>query len=361
MFRLIDRYLFREIFASFVAVSAVLLLVVVGGTLSATLDRIARGVMPATLLLSQIGLRSVDSLPLLLPLGLFLAVLLALGRMYRDSEMAVLAASGFNTRDLLKPVALIALPLALGLGLISFWLGPAALRESDRMIDAANRSLLVVGMEAGRFVELRGRNAVVYVGEMSIDGTSFKRLFVHEERKGRVDITTAARGELYQDRDGRERFLSLYDGFRAEGEPGSDDYKLMRFARNDIRLSELEADPDRRQEKRHDTLTLMQSSSPLERAEFHWRLGLPLSVLLLALLAVPLSRAQPREPRYAKVLLAIVAYVLYSNLLGVGRGWLADGTLPPQAGLWWLHGGIGLLALWLLWRSGRMSPPVRRA
>lgn len=356
MLRLVDRYLLRELLLAFGAVTAVLLLVVLGGTLSLTLDRIARGVMPASLLLSQIGLRSVDALPLLLPLGLFLAILLAYGRLYRDSEMAVLSASGYTSRDMLRPVALLALPLAMLLALLSFWLGPAATRESDARIDAANRSLLVIGMEAGRFVELRGRDAVVYVGRMSADGSSFARLFVHEERDGRVDITTAERGELFQDRSGGERFLALFDGFRVEGKPGDPDYRLMRFARNDIRLTEAQTDPNRRLEKRATTSELLSSDQPLQRAEFHWRLGLPLSTLLLALLAVPLARSQPREPRYAKILLALVAYVLYSNLLGIGRGWLADGTLPPGVGLWWLHAGMLALALFMLWSSGRIAP-----
>ena len=164
MLRIIDRYLLRELLTASAAVGIVLLLVIVGGTLSITLDRVARGVMPPTLLLSQIGLRSIDTLPLLMPLALFLGVLLAYGRLYRDSEMAVLSASGVSSMGLLKPALLVAVPLCVVLGLLSFWLGPAAVRQSDRMIDAANRSLLVVGMEAGRFVELRGRNGVVFVG-----------------------------------------------------------------------------------------------------------------------------------------------------------------------------------------------------
>jgi len=351
--RIIDRYLLRELLAACGAVGAVLLLVVLGGMLSITLDRVARGVMPAGLLLSQIGLRSVDSLPLVLPLALFLGVLLAYGRLYRDSEMAVLSASGVSSLDLLRPAAMVVLPTCAVLAALSFWLGPAAIRQSDRMIDAANRSLLVAGMEAGRFIELRGRGGVVFVGAMSPDGTQFERLFVHEARDGRLDITTAARGELFQDREGGERFLTLYDGFRVEGRPGEPGYRLMRFARNDIRLDDQQVDPGRRMEKRRATTELLASDEAIDRAEFHFRLGLPLSALLLALLAVPLSRSQPREPRYAKILLAVLAYVVYTNLLGLGRGWIADGSLPDSAGLWWLHGAALALAAWQLRADAR--------
>jgi lipopolysaccharide export system permease protein len=348
MLRLVDRYLLREIAASFFSVASVLMLVTLGGMLTLTLDRISRGKMPAALLLSQIGLRSVDALPLLMPLAVFLAVLLAYGRLYRDSEMSVLSASGYAHRALLRPVWYIAVPLTIALALLSFWLGPAAVRKSDRMIDAANRSLLVVGMEPGRFIELPGRESVVYVAEMSADGSRFKRLFVHEQRDNRVDVTTAEHGELYQDRDGDERYLSLRDGFRAEGEPGKSDWRLMRFARNDIRLPEAGENADRQAEKRTSTLALWASPKPIDQAEFHWRLGLPLSALVLAMLAVPLSRSQPREPRYAKALLAVVAYVVYTNMMALGRGWIADGTLPVVVGLWWLHFGVLAIGLWLL-------------
>ncbi len=330
-----------------------------GAALTLTLDRVARGVMPAQLLLSQVALRSVDSLPLLLPLALFLGILLAYGRLHRDSEMAVIAASGMTGRHLLRPVLALALPLAGLLAVVSVWGGPAAMRLSDRMIDAANRSLLVVGMEAGRFVEVPGRNAMVYVGAMSPDGTRFSRMFVFEERDGRVDITTAAEGALYQDRNATERYLEMTRGFRVEGTPGEPAWRLMRFERNELRLPS-PASPDRRQaERRRGFLDLLASDSALDRAEVHWRIGLPISALVLALMAVPLARSPPREPRYGKVLVAILAYVLYTNLMTIGRGWIADGTLPPALGLWWLHAAALGIAWWLAGADRRALRPTR--
>ena len=357
--RLIDRYLLRELAVAFGGVTLVLLLVTVGGTLTITLDRIARGKMPAALLLSQIGLRSLEAIALLLPLGVFLAVMLAYGRLYRDSEMAVVSASGVTSRGLLKPVMWLAVPVAALVGALALWLAPAALAQSDRMIDSANRSLLVVGMEPGRFVELPGRNGVVFVAQMAPDGATFTRLFVHEEHDGRVDITTAEKGELYTDRDGQERYLRLDEGFRVEGEVGKGAYRTMRFRRNDIQLPEASTDPDRALEKRADTTSLLKSADAPDHAELHWRIGLPLSCVLLALLAVPLSRSQPREPRYGKVLLAVLAYVVYSNVLALGRAWLAQGSLPPAAGLWWAHVVVFVIGTWLLVNGDRH--PRRRS
>lgn len=350
----------RELAGAFGAVTAVLLLVMLGATLTLTLDRVARGVMPAQLLFSQVALRSIDSLPLILPLALFLGILLAYGRLYRDSEMAVIAASGMTERQLLRPVLALAIPLVAMLAVISLWGGPAAMRLSDRMIDAANRSLLVVGMEAGRFVEVPGRDAIVYVGEMSPDGTRFSRMFVFEEREGRVDITTAAEGALYQDRAGTERFLEMTRGFRVEGTPGEPAWRLMRFARNELRLPN-PAEPEGRQvERRRGFVDLLDSDALADRAELHWRIGLPISALMLALLAVPLARSPPREPRYGKVLVAIMAYMLYTNLMTIGRGWILDGTLPPALGLWWLHAAALAAAWWLAGADRRALRVVRR-
>lgn len=359
--RLLDRYLLRETGAAFAAVSVVLLMVMLGTVLTGTLDKIARGAIPAQLLFSQVGLRAIDALPLALPLAIFLGVLLAYGRLYRDSEMAVIAASGMTDRNLLRPVLWLALPLTVVLAVISLWAGPASVRLSERMLLDANRSLLVVGLEPGRFVEIPSREAMVYVSGMSPSGTEFEHMFVIEERGGKLDVNTAATGRLFLDRDGGERFLEMRDGFRVEGTPGQADFRLMTFERNTLRLPLPDSGDDARAERKRDTFGLLRSDQLADRAELHWRLGLPISALLLALIAVPLSRAQPREPRYGKVLLAVAAFVLYNNFMTIGRGWIADGVMPPELGLWWLHAAVLLLGIWLLGADRRALRAAKRA
>jgi lipopolysaccharide export system permease protein len=353
--RIIDRYLLRELTRSFVAVNLVLVLVTFGGVLTDVLNKIARGKLPASLLLAQVGLRSLDAFAIILPLGLFLSVLLAYGRLYRDSEVAVLAASGLRLREMLRPVLWLALPLFALLAGITFLASPRALALADRLVQDANRSLLVAGLEAGRFVDLPGRMGVIYIGRMSDDGRRFERLFVQSENDGRLDIITAAKGELYNDRAGRERYLRLEDGFRVEGGLEKPDFRSMRFARNDIRLPEPESETPKRVETRHDTARLLASSKRADRAELHWRLAVPVSALLLALLAFPLARSGPREPRFGKMIIAVLTYIIYVNLLALGRGWLADGSLPMTAGLWWVH-ALALLLFAALYALGVRLP-----
>ncbi len=358
VFRLIDRYLLRELYLAFLAVCAVLGLVLVGGVLTDVLNRVASGKIPASLLLSQLGLRSLDALSLILPLAAFLAVLIAYGRLYRDSEIAVLSASGLRLGGLLKPLWFLALPVAVLLAIVAFWGSPMALDRADSLVREANRSLLVAGMEPGRFVDMPGKLGVIYVGKMSDDGTQFERLFVQHERDGRLDIVTAASGRLFYDQGGAQRYLSLSEGFRVEGGLDKPDFRTMRFARNDIRLPEPDQQGNRRVESIRATSALIASNQPSDRAELQWRLGVPLSAIMLMLLAFPLAKSPPREPRYGRVLIAVLGYLLYSNLLALGRGWIASGVIPESIGLWWIHALVLMIALIML-RMGERLPRGR--
>lgn len=362
--RIIDRYLLREVAASVLAASLILLLVTIGGAVADMLAKVARGRIPADLLFTLIGLRSVGSLTILLPLAVLLGVLLGYGRLWRDSEMAVLQSSGLDAKGLLRPLAWFTLPMVLALATLSFWLAPAADRLAQDLLQEASRSLVVAGLEPGRFVDLPGRNGVIYVDEMSSDGTQFKRMFIESERpdqdtgKTRIDIITATHGHLYHDADGVGRYIALLDGFRVEGSLGQDDYRLMRFERNDIKLPDGEASVNEMASKRSaPTSILLASDDPIMRAELHWRLAAPMSAIVLALLALPLSKSSPREPRYARLLIALLAWLVYYNLLLLGRTWIGDGKLASGFGLWWVYLPMLGLAAWMIWSGQRLRVP----
>jgi lipopolysaccharide export system permease protein len=364
MLRIVDRYLVRELLVSFLAAVAILLLVTVGATVADLLAKIARGRVAADLLLALIGLRTVDSLTLLVPMALFLAVQLAYGRLYRESEMAVFAASGLPVTGLVRPLLLLALPMTFAMALISFWLAPAAVRQAQALQEEASRSLIVAGLEPGRFVELPNNDGVMYVDSMSADGTKFQKMFVASERTDaeaghiNLNVVTAADGELYHDANGAERYLGLNDGFRVEGVLGQDNYRLMRYARNDLKLTDTETDTNADSVKRSaPTTDLLASNDIVQRTEFQWRLAAPLSVLVLVLLALPLAKSSPREPRYARLLIALLSWVVYYNCLAIGRSKLSQGVFDPRIGFWWVQVPTALLAVYLLWRSQRLPRP----
>ena len=352
----LDRYLSAEFARAVFAALVILGMVSLGGLFADLIGEMAGGKVPPPLLLSQLGLRMVRYLPLILPLGLLLGLLLAMGRLYRDSEMYVLAAVGVGPRRMLRPLLLVTVPVLLAIGVCSLWLGPWADRVARGMVAEANKNLLVAGLEPGRFTPM-SNGGVAYAGEMSSDGTKLGRVFVYRERGDRIDVATSKTGELYRDQGAR--VLALMDGFRVEGPAsGADmDFRLMRYRRNEMQLPQpddaLEADAPEMQP----TPALLRQTSAAAKAELNWRIAPPLLALAFALMALPLSRSTPRQARYGSTLLAFLAYLVGVFLMMLGTRWLAEGKLPAALGLWWLLLPMLALGAWLYVRDGRVAKP----
>lgn len=353
---LIERYLLRQFAQSVAAVAVVLLLVGLGGLLVDLMSEIARGKVPAGLLISQLGLRSIQVLPILLPLALFIGLLMAIGRLYGESEMAVLSSVGLGPRQLWRPLVAVVLPVVAVIAIASLWAAPAGARLARQMVEDANRSFLVAGLEAGRFIELPGRAGVLYVESIDIEGSRFGRMFVQSERDGRLDVVTASEGELVLEGDSA-RYLVLRDGFRVEGDPGQSDFRLMRYAGNELRVPDREPETDADELTALPTLALLPPETPQAAAELHWRIAAPLVALVLGLMALPLGRGEPRQARYGRLLAALLIYINATMLMLLGKGWLATGVLPAWAGLWWLLLPLALVALWLFVVDGRLRRP----
>jgi lipopolysaccharide export system permease protein len=354
----LDRYLFAEFTQSFLAALMVLLVVSLGGVLVDVLGDVADGKLPAGLLLSQLGLATVSFLPLILSLSLMLGLMLAIARLYRDSEMPVLTSIGVGPGRMLRPLLMLVVPAVVLVGAVSLWGGPLAARTSQDMIDQANRSLIVAGLEPGKFTVL-SHGGVVYVGAMSADGRDLSRVFMQRQRGDRIDVVTARTGTMYFEGE-TSRFLQLQDGFRVEGPAGAGkDYRLMRYARNQVAL------PDRQDNKADDDPELLPTSQLLgdgraeANAQLHARITPPLLCLAFALLSLPLARSAPRQSRYGRVMLGFLGYLFAFLMMINGTQWLSHGRLPPAAGLWWLSLPLLALGVWAYGRDGRM--PRRKA
>jgi lipopolysaccharide export system permease protein len=170
-----------------------------------------------------------------------------------------------------------------------------------------------------------------------------------------VQVAVADRARHALAADGSTHTLTLYNGERFEGVPGSAEFRIVRFAEHVIpvqvpqltdAVTTLEARPTRE---------LLQSSDPAERAELHWRIALPVMCIVLTLLAVPLAHLRPRQGRFARVWLAVLVYLVYSNLVSAGKVWIARGTLPEVLGLWWAHVAVVLLAVVVIYAPGRLA------
>jgi lipopolysaccharide export system permease protein len=352
----LDRYLISEFAQAILATLIVLLIVTVGGAFTDVLQDIARGRVPAGLMLAQLGLVLLKWLPLILPLALMLGLMMGVGRLYRDSEMPVIASIGVGPRRMLKPLLLVVGPLVFVVGACSLWLGPWADRVSKEMINEANRSLVMAGLEPGAFTGIPGGRGVIYVSNMSKDGSGLEKIFMFRAGEdGRLDVITANDGKLTVDEAGH-RYLTLSHGFQIEGAAtGAKDFRLLRYARNEILLpaNDERFDPDA--PEMQPTLALLGDSSREARAQLHYRIAPPLLALAFALMAVPLARSMPRQARYGRILVGFLAYLIGQNLMTAGRGWLEDGKIASGLGLWWLVVPIMAIALWLYFTDGHLG------
>jgi lipopolysaccharide export system permease protein len=356
MLSILDRYFLRELAQTVAATVVVLLVIVAGSAFAKVLQQVANGSFPASVMFQVLGLRTLDGLTNMLPLASFIGVLMGLGRMYRESEMHVLASSGMGPRGLLKPVLILGAVLVTITAVVSLWLGPWAVSTSDTMVAAANRSVIAAGLDAGRFTELPGKGGIIFVDALSRDGSKLGRTFVATQRSSKdghqhLKVVSAATGELYQESDGGGRFIAFHNGWQYDIPLGADNWRQMQYQRNDTSLSSVQADDDDDPTHAEDSWTLARSSDPDARAELAWRANAPPLTLVLLLLALPLSRQSPREPKYGRLLLAVVAFYLYYLLLALGRAQIGKGHWHNEVPLWALHLLVLALALWMLWKQ----------
>jgi lipopolysaccharide export system permease protein len=352
MLSILDRYFLRELAQTVAATVAVLLVIVAGSAFARVLQQVANGSFPSSVMFQVLGLRTLAGLTNMLPLASFIGVLMGLGRMYRESEMHVLSSSGMGPRGLLRPVLMLGAVLVAITALVSLWVGPWAIGTADSMVVAANRSVVAAGLDAGRWTELPGKDGIIFVDSLSRDGSKLGRTFVATQSNGKdghphLKVVSAAAGQLYQESDGNGRFVAFRNGWQYEIPLGADDWRTMQYDRNDTSLSSVQSDDDDDPVQALDSLALARSTDPAAHAELAWRANAPPLTLVLLLLALPLARQSPREPRYGRLLLAVVTFYLYYVLLALGNAQIAKGHWHNQAPLWALHLIVVGLAMWM--------------
>tara|TARA_R110000782_G_scaffold19187_2_gene52474 strand:- start:1125 stop:2252 length:1128 start_codon:yes stop_codon:yes gene_type:complete len=359
---IVFRYLSREVLLTLTAVSGVLLLIIMSGRFIKYLAQAAAGQLDPGVLFLIIGYRLPGFMVLILPLGLFLGVLLAYGRMYLDSEMTVLSANGFSDRRILWYTQGSALVVAFIVAILSLWLAPAGVLKTQQLFNQQAAMTEFDTLAAGRFQSLGSGQRVTYAGGLSEDRTQLEDLFI-TERAGGLDDTTvgvlvAETGRQQMNADG-SRYLVLYDGYRYDGTPGAADFRVISYDTYGVLLPKPEIATEVTDREGIPTLQLFGHSDVDLRAELQWRLALPLLVFIVAFFAVPLSRVNPRQGRFLKLLPAVMLYMAYLALLISARGWMESGALPAVLGLWWVHVLFLIIGV-VLNRQALLPQPVPR-
>lgn len=335
---IIDRYLAREVLQTLLAVLLVLLLIFMGRYFALYLADASAGEISGGIVIEMLFLRTLTSLSVIIPFGLFVSVLLAFGRLYKDSEMTAMAACGIGPARVLSTVFLIALLSSVLVAGLSLWGTPWAHEKSLQVREQAQSGTAFESIAAGQFNKFGSGDQVFYVEELSEDRKQLHNVFIQSHTDdGKLDIFSARGGYQYVDAKNGVRYLVLVDGYRYQGLPGSVDFTTYQYEKSAVRLDDLGVAPLQRTHWAAPSSELWGSTSLSNRAELQWRYSMPLATILLAILAVLLSRTSPRQGRFAKLFIAILIFVTYYNSLGAAMSWVQRGVVPPTVGLWSVH------------------------
>jgi lipopolysaccharide export system permease protein len=350
----VQRYVLREVVQTWLAVTGVLVAILVSNQLSRVLGQAADNQYGRHVVFDLIALGAIMNLSVIVPVGLLLAVVLTLGRLYHDSEMAALQACGFGPARLLVPLSCFAAVIAVGLAWLVFVQVPQADGEAQHLRQSALKEAQFGQLDAGRFRSFSGGDAVFYAERVDADGV-LHNVFVERESAGRIEVALADTATYSKAAPNGTHLVTLFNGRRYEGVPGRDDFRVIEFREHGIPIaaptdSVGNTDPDTKP-----TQELLGSDLPADVAQLQFRASAPIMALVLTLIAVPLSRLRPRQGRYARVGFAIVVYFVYSQLLYAAKAWVEKGDLPPTVGVWWVHVLALTLGLYLVAREARTT------
>lgn len=352
------RALIREFSNLALAVFATLFAVTLTTQLIRLLGQAATGRVVSEAVLALLGFSAVNYLPVLLSLTLFISVLMALSRSYRESEMVIWFCAGQSLLALIRPVLVFAMPIIVLIALLSLFLSPWAVGMSEEYRKQMDNRDDIARVAPGVFREASGAERVFFVEAIDGDETNVQNVFIVQMEQGKLSVMVSQKGfrETYSNGD---RFVVLLNGRRYDGSPGLPDYKVMDFARYAIRVESREIASSQTSTKASPTWILLKDMSRANQAELLWRIGLPLSAFTLALLAIPLSFVNPRASRSVNLVFALLIYMLYSNLISISQAWVFQGRLNFAVGWWLVHAGMLSILFFLLWRRLSVNPLLR--
>ena len=296
----------------------------------------AGGALAADAVVAMLGFGALNYLPVVLSASVFISLLLTLSRCWRESEMVVWFTSGVSITRFIWPVLTFSVPLSLLVALMSLVISPWALQQravyQTRLDSRDDVSLVAPGV----FRESKNTDQVFFVDSLSDEEHQVSNVFVQSVQSGKLGVTVAAKGFVRSDPNG-DRFMVLLDGRRYEGTPGTPDYNYTNFSRAELRIEQHAAKFSESTSKGKSVSEILQNPTPENIAELHWRIGLPMSLLMLSLIAIPLSYVNTRSARSANLIVAILCYMTYYNLMSIAQSWTVMGRMNLVLGIWPVH------------------------
>ena len=343
------------------AVAVIVLVISMGWRFNGYLNEAARGIWTKDVLFLIMIFRLPDFLELILPISFFLALLLAYGRLYVDSEMTVLQACGLSTARLIEMTLALSVVVMVATAVTTMWLKPAGEGKVEKIYTGQHNLTEFDTLVPGRFQKISSGRRVTYTEKVDKDGT-LHNLFINEYKNSRFlgpkDVITvdAQSGDAIVDPDGN-RFLVLRNGTRYSGKPGDRDYRVIKYEE----YGQLVAKDTRSYHygwvSAVPTRELMEDASPAHISELNWRISIILMVPLIAIMAIPLSRVNPRQGRFTRLVPGMLLCFIYIVSLSAGRAAIEKGQLPAWLGLWWVH-GIFAMITWGLYQIDWFMRPI---
>lgn len=362
---IIFRYLARQIFQVMSAVTVILMVVVMISRFLGYLGQAVAGEISSDILLRLMIFRLPEFLLVIVPFSLFLAILLAFGRMYSENEMTVLSACGYSQKRVALSVIISASFLSVVMGILSLQVAPLGLQNTELLLETQDELTELDLIVAGQFQRFAGGMRTTYAESLSSSsaGRRLNNTFVtwrrgfdsQNEQSLRVILSDSARPVI--DEETGRRFMLLEKGVLYEGIPGQANYLVTQFDEQAILLPEPERKTELVLKKSLPTQALLDSTEPSYKAELQWRISVMLMIPILTLIAVPMSRVQPRKGRFSKILPASLLYAFYYVSLQMAMTLIEDEVLPVAIGLWWVHLLFLGLGLFLLFAPKLRRPP----
>ncbi len=356
---IIDRYIIREIIKPTVTICVILIFIFGCYTATRYLADAVSGQLPGTTVVLFILLKVAIALEVLLPTTLYLSVVIAFGRMYKDSEMTALSACGVSKTRVLRPVFFASLAVAVIVSCLSLYIRPWAYHQFFTLRAQAKANFDLDRMKGGTFYEIADGERVIFAEKVNQKKDKAKRVFIQTERDDDLQVIYARKANQVLEPTTGKEIIVFTDGhlyeFSRQGEKG----RIIQFEQSAMPLEPNGNIKLKYRIKAAPTGSLVFSDNSEEIAEFQWRLSTPLATILLALIGVPLSRSSPRRGKYAKVMTAVVIFAFYYNLSAIIKKWVEKGVLDTLPGIWWVQlllAGLLLLMLWqpslaLRWRN----------
>lgn len=350
---IIFRYLAKEVYVSLLAVTFVMVFVFLANQAIRWLSLAAAGDLATNTLLKLLGLQLPYLLGLLLPLGLYLGVLMSLSRMYAENEMTILFASGLSRLQLTKMMCIIASGIFVLVSILMFVINPLIASEKGKLLDSTSTGNFIASLVPGSFQETPGQDGVIYVKSLSTDKEVAQNLFIAKKVANKdIDkpdswVIMSAGSGRQQERNSGDTFVVAENGYRYQGTPGDNDFQVTQFDTYGVKIDTSYVAPAKRDADAVSTLDLLANrGQDLDYvSELQWRMSLPLSVFVLTLLGVAVSKVRPRQGRFHQLAPAIILYIIYANLIFIARDWVSNNTVSSVIGVWWVHALFVLLAL----------------